>query len=100
MNPKPCLLDRAERTVALLAFQDAKQSPVGDLMAIAQRQKTASELNAAILHSQCLEKEARLPMLVKMLLWAQCQLEERCNFPKVIDLVTGQLSDPKDPAAS
>ena len=42
----------AERTVALLAFEDVKASPVGDLMDTAQRQKTASELNAAILSSQ------------------------------------------------
>ena len=42
----------AERTVALLAFEDVAASPVSDLMDIAQRQKTASELNAAILASQ------------------------------------------------
>lgn len=42
----------AERTVALLAFEDVSASPVADLMDIAQRQKTASELNAAILASQ------------------------------------------------
>ena len=41
-----------ERTVALLAFEDVRASPVADLMDIAQRQKTASELNAAILASQ------------------------------------------------
>ena len=41
-----------ERTVALLAFEDVRSSPVADLMDIAQRQKTASELNAAILASQ------------------------------------------------
>ena len=44
---------RAERTVSLLAFEDASISPVADLMDISQRQKTASELNAAILSSQC-----------------------------------------------
>lgn len=44
---------RAERTVALLAFEDARSCPVADLMDVAQRQKTASELNAAILASQC-----------------------------------------------
>ena len=41
-----------ERTVALLAFEDVAASPVADLMDIGQRQKTASELNAAILASQ------------------------------------------------
>lgn len=38
--------------MALLAFEDVKASPVGDLMDLSQRQKTASELNAAILDSQ------------------------------------------------
>ena len=47
------LCGAAERTVALLAFEDARSCPVADLMDIAQRQKTASELNAAILASQC-----------------------------------------------
>ena len=42
----------AERTVTLLAFEDANQSPLADLMDVTQRQKTASELNAAILSSQ------------------------------------------------
>lgn len=35
-----------------MAFEDVAASPVSDLMEIAQRQKTASELNAAILASQ------------------------------------------------
>lgn len=39
--------------MTLLAFEDTTSSPVGDLMDVAQRQKTASELNAAILCSQC-----------------------------------------------
>ncbi len=49
----PSQSTRAERTVALLAFEDARSCPVADLMDVAQRQKTASELNAAILASQC-----------------------------------------------
>lgn len=80
--------------MALLAFNDAKSSPVGCLMENAQRQKTASELNAAILQSQCVEKEPRLIMLVKTMLWSQGQLEEKCTFPMLTDLVTGQLSEP------
>jgi hypothetical protein len=39
--------------MALLAFEDTHNSPVADLMDVSQRQKTASELNAAILSSQC-----------------------------------------------
>lgn len=41
-----------ERTVALLAFTDPASSPLSDLMGGAQRQKTASELNAAVLAAQ------------------------------------------------
>jgi hypothetical protein len=49
-------LEELERTVALLAFEDSANSPVSDLLDISQRQKTASELNAAILTSQSHEK--------------------------------------------
>ena len=59
----PHYIARAERTVALLAFEDARSCPVADLMDVAQRQKTASELNAAILASQCQVIVAALRML-------------------------------------
>ena len=81
--------------MALLAFEDASSSPMGSLLDIAQRQKTASELNAAILQSQCADKESRLPLLIKTLLWSQHQLDEKAEYPHVTDLVTGQLSEPK-----
>ena len=42
--------------MALLAFEDQKSCPVGYLLDPSQRQKTASELNAAILSSQCEDK--------------------------------------------
>ena len=35
--------------MALLAFDDASKSPVGDLLDVSHRQETASELNSAIL---------------------------------------------------
>jgi hypothetical protein len=90
-----------ERTIALLAFSDAKASPVGDLLDVAQRHKTAGELNGAILESQCQDKESRLPMLLKLLLWSQGQLDEKCSsYPRIVDLVTGQLSLPTDRKAS
>mmetsp|Transcript_12756 Transcript_12756/g.35865 ORF Transcript_12756/g.35865 Transcript_12756/m.35865 type:complete len:231 (-) Transcript_12756:67-759(-) len=87
-------LQELERTVALLAFDDAGSSPVGDLMDVAQRQKTASELNAAILCSQCQEQEPRLPSLLKMMLWAQNRLDEHAVYPKINDLCTAELSVP------
>jgi len=38
------------------------------------------------------EKEPRLPGLLKMLLWAQSQLDDKVVYPH-IDLTTGRLSD-------
>lgn len=115
----------AERTVALLVFEDVKSSPLADLMDVAQRQKTASELNAAILASQsqassvarsgwagdlqsarcdcheaatrappfpCLqEAEPKLPNLLKLLIWAQKQLDEKAVYPRIDNLVTAEL---------
>ncbi|KAL9249925.1 GID8-like protein [Drosera capensis] len=87
-------LDELERTVALLAFEDARNSPVGDLLDISQRLKTASEVNAAILTSQSHEKDPKLPSLLKMLIWAQNQLDEKAAYPRINDLSTATLEDP------
>ena len=75
----PPLIHPPERTVALLAFQDTKASPVGDLLDVAQRQKTASELNAAILASQCQENEPRLPVLLKLMVGEGCGTVQMCG---------------------
>lgn len=83
-----------ERTISLLAFEDIHASPVGELLGPEQRQKTACELNAAILHSQCLEKEPRLPFLLKLMMWAQGQLDEKCTYPHITDLASGALVEP------
>ncbi|XP_038983048.1 protein GID8 homolog isoform X3 [Phoenix dactylifera] len=49
-------LEELERTVALLAFEDVKNCPYGELLDVSQRLKTASEVNAAILANQSHEK--------------------------------------------
>ncbi|KDO75825.1 hypothetical protein CISIN_1g026151mg [Citrus sinensis] len=87
-------LEELERTVALLAFEDVSNCPVGDLLDISQRLKTASEVNAAILTSQSHEKDPKLPSLLKMLLWAQNQLDEKAAYPRINDLATATLEDP------
>eukprot|EP00245_Coleochaete_scutata_P006533 TRINITY_DN20_c0_g1_i4.p1 TRINITY_DN20_c0_g1~~TRINITY_DN20_c0_g1_i4.p1 ORF type:complete len:240 (+),score=63.83 TRINITY_DN20_c0_g1_i4:209-928(+) len=87
-------LEELERTVALLAFEDTAKCPVGELLDIAQRQKTASELNAAILTSQSHEKDPKLPSLLKMLIWAQHQLDEKVSYPRINDLVNATLEGP------
>ncbi|KAL0363353.1 UNVERIFIED_CONTAM: protein GID8 [Sesamum calycinum] len=87
-------LEELERTVALLAFEDVTNCPVGDLLDISQRLKTASEVNAAILTSQSHEKDPKLPSLLKMLIWAQNQLDEKATYPRINDLSTAALEDP------
>lgn len=87
----PEFLEELERTMALLAFQDSIDSPVQELLHPGQRQKTASELNAAILISQSQEKDPKLPNLLKMLAWSQEQLDERMNYPRIENWVKADL---------
>eukprot|EP00041_Stephanoeca_diplocostata_P010619 m.169150 g.169150 ORF g.169150 m.169150 type:complete len:227 (+) comp18231_c0_seq1:220-900(+) len=77
----PTFLAELEETMALFAFPDQSQSPVGHLLSPAQRQKIASELNAAILASQSEATSPRLPSLLKLLQWAQEKLKTTCDFP-------------------
>jgi len=68
-------LEELERTVALLAFDDASTCPVKEVKELldnAQRQKTASELNAAILTSQSHEKGMPSPVLSFKYLFVGC----------------------------
>ncbi|KAH6561907.1 hypothetical protein BASA62_009527 [Batrachochytrium salamandrivorans] len=74
--------------------------PVGDLLDNSQRQKTASELNAAILTAQCQEKDPKLPSLLKMLVWAQNQLDEKMVYPKIKNLVTAELEAMPSPSST
>ncbi|CBI18750.3 unnamed protein product, partial [Vitis vinifera] len=87
-------LEELEKTVALLAFEDFSNCPVGELLDISQRLKTASEVNAAILTSQSHEKDPKLPSLLKMLIWAQNQLDDKAAYPRINDLSTARLEDP------
>lgn len=43
------------------------------------------------------ESEARLPLLLKTMLWAQSQLDEKLSYPKVADIATGRLAPPGTP---
>ncbi|KAG0224889.1 hypothetical protein BGW41_004918 [Actinomortierella wolfii] len=87
----PEFLAELERTMSLLAFELNAPSPVSDLLTPAQRQKLASELNSALLLSQSQEKDPKLPNMLKMLAWAQQQLEERVIFPKIKDFSKAEL---------
>ncbi|KAG0353793.1 Glucose-induced degradation complex subunit [Podila minutissima] len=87
----PEFLAELEKTMSLLAFELTGPSPVSDLLTPAQRQKLASELNRELLLSQSQEKDPKLPALLKMCLYAQQQLDERCTYPKIKDFTKAEL---------
>ena len=77
--------------MALLAFDSLPGAPVGisELLAPAQRMRTAGELNAAILESFSQGKEAKLNALIRLMAWGESMLaSEDVEFPKV-DLRSG-----------
>jgi hypothetical protein len=54
---QPVFLEELERTLALLVFSGEPESnPLKELLDLTQRQKTAGEMNAAILISQAHDK--------------------------------------------
>lgn len=82
-----------ERTLALLAFEKPQNSPFADLLDQSHRQKVASELNAAILKTEhCEVTSPRIVNLLKLILWAQSELEKRnINYPKMTELASAQI---------
>ncbi|KZW01972.1 hypothetical protein EXIGLDRAFT_508082 [Exidia glandulosa HHB12029] len=82
----PEFLSELEKTMALLAFEPAATSGTGgaaELLAPAQRSRTAGELNAAILESFSQGREAKLIGLVRLLGWGEMMLSQRADFPKL-----------------
>lgn len=82
-----------ERTLALLAFEKPQNSPFSDLLEQSHRQKVASELNAAILKTEhCEHTSPRIVNLLKLILWAQAELDKKnVNYPKMNDISTAQI---------
>jgi hypothetical protein len=86
--------EELERTMALLAFDDPNDSPFSDLLQSVQRQRLASEVNSAILEFENLESNAKLTILIKMLLWSQDLLDRRnINYPRMIDLANARVEE-------
>ncbi|MBW0483652.1 hypothetical protein O181_023367 [Austropuccinia psidii MF-1] len=91
----PIFLSELERTMALLAFDtstssgtssDAPNAPpahIQELLLPAQRQRTAGQLNSAILTSQSHGKNPKLPNLLRMMNWGESLLSARADFPKL-----------------
>jgi hypothetical protein len=89
-------LEELEATMGLLAFEDAHSCPTAHLLGSGQRQKIASELNAAILGSQSQEKDPKLVSLIKMLAWTQGRLKEKVSFPKLTNVVASTFETSED----
>jgi hypothetical protein len=83
----PILLSELERTMLLLAYEDPDTAPEAELLSQAQRRRTASRLNSAMLSAQSQETEAALPMMLRRLHMAQEDLEGRhgASFARVDD---------------
>ncbi|KAJ2723688.1 hypothetical protein GGI07_002483 [Coemansia sp. Benny D115] len=90
----PELLRELEKTMALLAFDTGKGG--GELLDFAQRQKTANELNAALLAAHSQPKEPKLPALLQLLAWTQNQLDEKARYPRINNIVSAVLEDPAE----
>lgn len=85
-------LDELEKTLLLLAFDDQDKSPMAHLLNMSQRQKIASELNAAILASTAHADEPILSNLLKLLAWSQDKLYSNVDFPQIKYLGSAKLS--------
>ena len=90
------VLQQLERTLALLAFDDPASCPFSDLLAPSHRQQVASSLNAAILMAEHAEStQSKLAVSLKLLLWAQEELDrKRVRYPHM-QLSSGQIEEPK-----
>ncbi|KAJ2358452.1 hypothetical protein IWW50_000996 [Coemansia erecta] len=89
----PELLRELERTMALLAFEVTGESPLAELLDFEHRQKTANELNAALLAAHSQPREPKLPALLQLLAWTQEQLDEKVNYPRINNIVNAVLEE-------
>ncbi|KAI9502432.1 hypothetical protein GGI25_004715 [Coemansia spiralis] len=93
----PELLRELERTMALLAFDSGAglgSMPLAELLDFAHRQKTANELNAALLAAHSQPREPKLPALLQLLSWTQDQLDKKANYPRINNIVEAVLEEP------
>ncbi|XP_046858892.1 glucose-induced degradation protein 8 homolog [Xenia sp. Carnegie-2017] len=89
---RPEFLEELERTMALLAFENAEDSPFGDLLHPSQRHRVASELNAALLEEENLPTKPRLSKIIKLLEWSQKELDKnKVKYPRMTCLATAEI---------
>lgn len=89
----PEVLGELERTLALLAFEKPEKSPFANLLEQSNRQKIASELNAAILRSErCTDSTPKVLYLLKLIVWSQTILDTSdVKYPKMKDMATATI---------
>jgi len=89
------LLEELEKTIALLAFENAGSSPLAPLLDPSQRQRTANKINSTLLSREQPSRgtESHLMYLLNLLKTKQSELEkQKTKFPKM-DLQTTKLQD-------
>jgi len=89
-NPKQ--LEKVEKVMTLLAFEDISGSSFSDLVENSQKVKVASEVNHQLLRSQSKDTDSKISTLIKMLLWSQNRLKSVVNFPSITNLTTSEFS--------
>ena len=85
--------DFFKKIQTLLVFPEPQSSPLASLLDPSRRQKIARDVNAAILSSFHQQNEPRLPMLFKMLVWAQNKLDENVVYPRCDEFSTSSATE-------
>uniref|UniRef100_A0A7S0BCE4 CTLH domain-containing protein n=1 Tax=Rhodosorus marinus TaxID=101924 RepID=A0A7S0BCE4_9RHOD len=89
----PEFLEELQRTLTLLVFENEPDGTLSELMSFAQKQRTASELNSALLAFNQEKKDPMLPFLIKLIIWTEERLKEHGHCTCEIDIRTGALSE-------
>ncbi|KAG7262168.1 hypothetical protein CRUP_003830 [Coryphaenoides rupestris] len=94
---RECLTEM-ERTLALLAFDNPEDFPVRRPAEhdAETEGEVWSEVNQSVLDYENRESTPKLAKLLKLLLWAQNELDQKkVKYPKMTDLSKGTIEDPK-----
>ncbi|TMW62974.1 hypothetical protein Poli38472_005592 [Pythium oligandrum] len=90
----PRYLQEIEHTMALLAFEDHKESPLAYLLEQSHRRHVADEVNSAILRTQKQDLEPALPTVVRQYHFMEDQLQRKLKrSPKGIKLSSCSCDD-------
>lgn len=90
----PTFLDKLEKAMSLLAYEDFSKSPISELAQPSQRIKISSEVNGELLKTYTQDKVSKIPLVLKVMLWIQEKLKHKVIFPIINDIKTGELENP------